>query len=135
MRKKLTYQEILGAFDAFANDLALAKLGWKLSLYVSRNIDFLRLHMDHYNKAQGELVEEHSVETKIMEEGKEVTRKIVSADKVFLFRKEGQELLDTEIEIEYDSINVDSLAEKDKEKFDDFVTPKIVYNINYTFDN
>ena len=58
-KKKLTYQEILNASDAFGNDLALATLGWKLSLYVSRNLSYLQPCAEHYGKANNEIILEH----------------------------------------------------------------------------
>jgi len=135
MNTKLTYQEILSALEAFTDSLSDTRIGWKLSLYVSRNIDFLRPHTNHYFKAREALIEEHSVEDTIkdIETGKERTRQIIPAETILQFRKEEQELLDTEIEIEYDSINFVSLDKKDQEKLDEFITPKILHNIKYTF--
>ena len=134
MEKKMTYQEALNAFDAFANDLTLQKLGWKLSLYVSRNIDFLKAHVGHYNKANKEIIIEFSKIQKVKdsETDEETEQRIVLQDKILEFRKTQQELLDTEITVEYNELTFDTLSKREQEKLDSAITPKTMYGISYT---
>ena len=129
MEKELTYQEMLNAFDAFGNDLAQARLGWKLSLYVSRNIDYLKSHVDHYHSANNTIIGEHSVP---VEDSKD--QRVVPPERVEQFRKETLELLNTRVEVEYDQISFNALSEQEREKFEETITPKIMYAISYTFE-
>jgi len=129
MMEKLSYQKILNAFDAFRNDLAEAKLGWKLSLYISKNIDYLSPHVEHYNKANAEIIMEYSIETEV--EGK--VARVVESKNIAQFQTNTQELLNTVVEIDYDKIDINSLSVQDQEKLDEFVTPKILQSIKYTF--
>ena len=129
MDKELTYQEILNAFDAFASELVLTKLGWKLSLYASRNIDYLKPHVDHYGKASRELLREHSVEKEVDGE----LQRVVLPAKILTFREEEQKLFDTKVSVEYDQLDFEALSEENQEKLEEAITPKIMYGIKYTF--
>ena len=131
MDKELTYQEILNAFDAFANELVRTKLGWKLSLYTSRNIDYLKPHTDHYNQASKELIQEHSVENEVDGE----PQRVIPSAKILTFRKEEQKLLNTQVSVEYDQLDFNALSEEDQEKLEESVTPKIMYGIKYTLES
>lgn len=123
METKLTYSKILNANEIFTNQLAEIETGVKVGLYVIRNIDFLSSHVQTYRKMLKKLFERYGQ----MEEGSTELR--VPPEKQQEFQQELQELLETEIDIEYTSISSEELEEIEE------ITPRMLFNIKYTIED
>ena len=125
----LTYQEILNAFDAFGNDLAKVHLGVNLTLYVVRNIEELRGHQETYQNTLQTIFNEYGEE---VEDENGAKQMVVPNDRLEEFVEERKELINKEVEVEFEQINLSELSDKEREKLDDVLTPKILSGIKYT---
>lgn len=132
MNTELTYKEIVTAFSTFANQLAEAQLGWRLALYVSKNVDYLQPHMKLINEAEQNIFKEFSIVEEYEEDGEVKSRQVIPRHKIQEFQDEQEELYNQTAEVEYAELDYNSLPEEVRDKLDKIVTPKMIYGISYT---
>jgi hypothetical protein len=132
MKKTLTHKEIVSAFDVFANQLAEAQLGWRIALYISKNVDYLQPHIKLINEAEQNILEEFGLVEEYEENGEVKTRQVIPAQNISKFREERQELFNQEVDVEYAELDYNDLPVETREKLDKIITPKIMYGISYT---
>lgn len=132
MEKTLTHKEVMTAFDVFANKLAEVQLGWRIALYVSKNVNGLQPHIKVISEAEQNIFKEFSIVEEYEEGGEVKARQVIPNQKIMEFQKEREELLNQEVTVEYAELDYNSLPEETRDKLDEIITPKIMYGISYT---